>query len=82
MQQSNIEEQNLDLLCYNFNKELIELINKYGEKIPCTIVFILIKEILNQVEEEKNKIITGLLSQRSPVIEKTVEVPVNTKNKN
>lgn len=71
-----MEEQNLDLLCYDFNQELISLINKYGNKLPASIVFILIKEVLNQIEEEKNKIVIKLLSEREKEAKKTIDVPV------
>lgn len=72
-----MEEQNLNLLCYDFNNELVSLINKYGNKLPVSTVFILLKEVLNQVEAEKNKVLAELLSEREKEAEDSVEVPIS-----
>lgn len=70
-------ENNFNLLCYDFNEELIALINKYGEKIPACVMEMLIKDVLTQVTEEKNKIIIDLLYEREAAKgdAKIVEIP-------
>ena len=70
-----MNENNLDLLCYNFNQELTELINRYGGKVPASIIYILLKDALNQVGQEKERIIMNLFSQQQES-EQTVELPV------
>lgn len=74
-----MEENNLDLLCYKFNQELTELINKYGGKVPASIIYILLKDVLNQVGQEKERIIMNLFSQQQES-EQTVELPVKIIN--
>ena len=76
-----MKDVNLDLLCYNFNKELVDLINKYGQQLPVSIVFLMVKETLKQIETQKDNVLFNLISNEKGKIQKTVEVPVETEEK-
>lgn len=68
---------NIDLLCYNLNNDLVNLINSYGTVLPISVVYSIFKDVFNQMEKEKERIILNLLEQQSAQSEKvkTVDIP-------
>lgn len=69
---------NLDLICYDFNTDLINMINSYNQKLPVSCIYSILKDVFNQVEHEKDRIILDLLEKRSveQTQETSVEVPI------
>lgn len=69
---------NLDLICYDFNTDLINMINSYNQKLPVSCIYAILKDVFSQVEHEKDRIVLDLLEKRSikQTQETSVEVPI------
>ncbi len=64
-------------ICYDFSKELSEVINKYGQQLPSYVIYLIVEKIYNDVKDKHNNILLNELMQEGEK-EETVTVPIIT----
>lgn len=63
-------ENNIDLACFNFTKDLSNLIN--NSKLPVSVVYLIISDLLRELDNLRNKTIEELILKQN-----TEDVPEN-----
>lgn len=67
------QENNINLLTYQFNSELLFLFTQYSEKLPISNAYYVIKDLYQSIQKEYLKYIQFIQNQPQEAKEEEVE---------